>query len=46
VVLHGTWNLAATGGAGGWLSTYFLLMVPLFLAAIAVVAWVRSRRAA
>jgi RsiW-degrading membrane proteinase PrsW (M82 family) len=43
VVLHGTWNLAATGGAGGWLSTYFLLMVPLFLAAIAVVAWVRSR---
>ena len=43
ILLHGTWNFAATNGGGGWFSTYVVLMVPIFLAAIAVVAWVRSR---
>jgi len=41
--LHGLWNLAAVGGAGGWLTTYVLLMVPVFLALAAAVAWVRAR---
>ncbi len=43
VFLHASWNLAATGGLNGWFTTYLVLMVPVFLAALGLVTWARSR---
>jgi RsiW-degrading membrane proteinase PrsW (M82 family) len=43
VLLHASWNLAAVGGAGGWFTTYVVLMVPVFLVAVSVALWVRAR---
>ena len=43
VLLHASWNLAAVGGTRGWLLTYVVLMVPVFLAVLGLVLWVRAR---
>ncbi|HEU5471837.1 MAG TPA: PrsW family intramembrane metalloprotease [Actinophytocola sp.] len=44
VVLHALWNGAATlGGGTAFLNVYFLVMVPIFIAAVLFVNWHRKR---
>ncbi len=44
VGLHALWNAAATLGSGTtFLNVYFLIMVPLFIAAAVLVNWARKR---
>lgn len=44
VLLHALWNGSATlFGTSGFLGVYTLIMLPLFLAVIALVAWQRRR---
>ncbi|WP_349497436.1 PrsW family intramembrane metalloprotease [Crossiella sp. CA-258035] len=44
VTLHALWNGAATFGGGlGFINTYFAIMVPIFLATVALVIWQRRR---
>jgi RsiW-degrading membrane proteinase PrsW (M82 family) len=44
VVLHAAWNGAATlGGGTGFLTVYFLVMVPLFAGAVWFITWHRKR---
>ena len=43
VLLHGTWNSAATLGLNGFVGSYIAVQVPLFLAAIAIALAVRAR---
>ncbi|HET9139400.1 PrsW family intramembrane metalloprotease [Actinophytocola sp.] len=44
VVLHALWNGAATvGGGTNFLNVYFLIMVPIFIAAVLFVSWHRKR---
>ncbi|RJK97707.1 protease PrsW [Vallicoccus soli] len=47
VALHAGWNLQAVSGVNGFLGGYLVLMVPLFVAAVLLAAWVsgRERRA-
>jgi protease PrsW len=44
VLLHAAWNAAATlGTATTFLNVYFLIMVPVFFGAVALVNWARKR---
>lgn len=43
VVAHAIWNLAAISGGEGLIAVYLLVEVPLFLAFLGFVAWVRRR---
>jgi protease PrsW len=43
VALHAVWNLAAVSGVEGFLTTYVLVQVPLFLAAVVVAVLARRR---
>lgn len=43
MVLHGLWNYSAVVGASGWLTLYLMLQVPLFVATIVLVLWMRRR---
>lgn len=44
VTLHALWNGAATFGGGlGFLNTYFAIMLPIFIATVALVIWQRRR---
>ena len=43
VLLHGAWNLAAIAGLEGFLSAYVTYQVPLFLAFIGFLVWLRRR---
>jgi RsiW-degrading membrane proteinase PrsW (M82 family) len=43
VLLHGWWNYSAVGDPAGFLENYLFVMVPLFLVAAALAAWLRRR---
>lgn len=43
VIAHAVWNLAAVSGGEGLIAVYLLVEVPLFLAFLGFVAWVRRR---
>jgi RsiW-degrading membrane proteinase PrsW (M82 family) len=43
VLLHGAWNLAAIAGIEGFLTAYMTFQVPLFLAFIGFLVWLRRR---
>ena len=43
VIAHATWNLAAVSGGEGLIAVYLLVEVPLFLAFVGFVVWVRRR---
>ncbi|MDV3220837.1 PrsW family intramembrane metalloprotease [Intrasporangium sp.] len=43
VLLHAAWNLAAIAGVEGFLSAYITYQVPLFLAFIGFLVWLRRR---
>lgn len=43
VVAHAVWNLAAVSGGEGLIAVYLLVEVPLFLAFLGFVVWVRRR---
>ena len=43
VLLHGAWNLAAIAGIEGFLSAYITYQVPIFLAFIGFLVWLRRR---
>jgi protease PrsW len=43
ICLHGLWNLSAVAGLRGFVSTYVLLQVPIFVAAVAFALWARRR---
>ncbi len=43
VGLHAVWNLSASLGVGAFVPVYLFVMVPLFVALIAVVFWQRRR---
>ena len=43
MVLHGLWNLAALAGLSGFLQAYLTYQVPLFLAFIGFLVWLRRR---
>jgi len=43
VILHGTWNLSAVAGIEGFLTAYFTYQVPLFVAFIGFLVWLRRR---
>ena len=43
VLAHATWNLAAVSGGEGLIAVYLLVQVPLFLAFLGFVVWVRRR---
>jgi RsiW-degrading membrane proteinase PrsW (M82 family) len=43
VALHAVWNVAAVSGVEGFLTTYVLVQVPLFLAAVVVAVMARRR---
>lgn len=47
ILLHAYWNgTALMGTLGDFISTYVVLQVPLFLAAVGLVLWLRRREAA
>ncbi len=41
MVLHSVWNLSAAAGASGYLLVYGVLQVPIFLAFVGGVVWIR-----
>ncbi|MDP9418538.1 MAG: PrsW family intramembrane metalloprotease, partial [Actinomycetota bacterium] len=43
ITLHAAWNLGGVAGARGFFTGYFVVMVPLFLLAVALVTWLRTR---
>ncbi|MEO6019667.1 MAG: PrsW family intramembrane metalloprotease [Knoellia sp.] len=43
VIAHAIWNLAAVSGGEGLIAVYLLVEVPLFLAFLGFVVWVRRR---
>lgn len=43
VGLHATWNAAAVAGGEAFLSLYAVVMVPVFLVAVALAVWSRRR---
>ena len=43
ILLHGLWNLGASLGGSGYLTIYFLVEVPIFLAFIGLIVWTRRR---
>jgi RsiW-degrading membrane proteinase PrsW (M82 family) len=43
IALHGTWNASASFGFDGFIGTYVLVQIPLFLLAIAVAVLARAR---
>ena len=43
VIAHAIWNLAAVSGGEGLIAVYLLVEVPLFLAFVGFVVWVRRR---
>lgn len=43
IVLHALWNGSAVASFEGWLTGYFLVQVPIFVATIAFVVWARRR---
>lgn len=43
VLLHGAWNLSAVAGIEGFLSAYITYQVPLFVAFIGFLVWLRRR---
>ncbi len=43
MLLHGTWNLSALAGTNGFLEAYLTVQVPLFVAFIAFLLWLRRR---
>ncbi len=43
IALHASWNLGGVSGTRGFFSQYVAVMVPLFLLAVALVAWLRTR---
>ncbi|PRY61352.1 RsiW-degrading membrane proteinase PrsW (M82 family) [Knoellia remsis] len=43
VLAHALWNLAAVSGAQGLIAVYLLVEVPIFLAFLGFVVWVRRR---
>jgi RsiW-degrading membrane proteinase PrsW (M82 family) len=43
VVLHGLWNLSALAGMDGFVEAYMTYQVPLFLAFIGFLVWLRRR---
>lgn len=45
VVLHSIWNAGAVVSAAGWLWTYVLVQLPLFLAFLWLLVWARRREA-
>lgn len=45
VLLHALWNGAAVISERGWLWTYVVIQVPLFLAFLALLVWARRREA-
>lgn len=43
VLAHAVWNLAAVSGGEGLIAVYLLVEVPLFLAFVGFVVWIRRR---
>lgn len=43
MVLHGLWNLSALAGTEGFIEAYLTYQVPLFLAFVAFLVWLRRR---
>jgi RsiW-degrading membrane proteinase PrsW (M82 family) len=43
VVLHGLWNLSALAGMDGFVEAYITYQVPLFLAFVGFLVWLRRR---
>ena len=43
VVLHGLWNLSALAGMDGFVEAYLTFQVPLFLAFVGFLVWLRRR---
>lgn len=43
VLLHATWNRSAGSGLGGFVLSYFVLMVPAFIVLVSVATWSRRR---
>ncbi|GAA4125733.1 PrsW family intramembrane metalloprotease [Knoellia locipacati] len=43
VIAHAVWNLAAVSGGEGLIAVYLVVQVPLFLAFLGFVVWVRRR---
>lgn len=43
MLLHGIWNLSAVAGIEGFLSAYITYQVPLFLAFVGFLVWLRRR---
>ncbi|WP_245613792.1 PrsW family intramembrane metalloprotease [Knoellia sinensis] len=43
VIAHAIWNLAAVSGGEGLIAVYLLVQVPLFVAFLGFVVWVRRR---
>jgi RsiW-degrading membrane proteinase PrsW (M82 family) len=43
VVLHGIWNLSALAGNEGFFAAYATFQVPLFIAFVAFIVWLRRR---
>jgi RsiW-degrading membrane proteinase PrsW (M82 family) len=43
IALHGWWNLTTVAGLRGFLSTYVLLQVPVFVAFVSIALWARQR---
>lgn len=43
VLLHGAWNFLALAGVNGFLQAYVTMQVPLFVAFVAFIVWIRRR---
>ena len=43
MVLHALWNGGASLGFGGWLGSYLLVEMPVFMGAVGFALWVRHR---
>ncbi len=43
VGLHGLWNLSSVAGFRGFVTTYVLVQLPIFLAAVSFAVWARRR---
>ena len=43
VIAHAVWNLAAVSGGEGLIAVYLVVQIPLFLAFLGFVVWVRRR---
>ncbi|WP_082044011.1 PrsW family intramembrane metalloprotease [Mobilicoccus massiliensis] len=43
VLLHGFWNAGSSFGFSGWIGSYLLVQVPVFVAAVCFALWARRR---